>query len=144
VHLSILAPRAYSSGFPRGVAGFGLLLLRITAGGALIAQSLEWMLSRVHPLDFLLGTMIGLAFGALVVAGLFTRIAGSIAALASLAIAAGYPGGITGGEYTIPAAMNVFVSVALACLGPGLFSVDARCFGPRELVISGSNLGTGE
>ncbi len=142
--MSIFAPRVYSSGFPRGVAGFGLLLLRIIAGGALIAQSLEWMLSPVHPPDFPAGTMIGFAFGALVMAGLFTRIVGSIAALGSLAVAAGYPGGISGGEYAIPAVMNVLVSVALVCLGPGYFSVDARCFGPRELVISGSNPGTGE
>jgi hypothetical protein len=142
--MSILAPRVYSSEFPRGVAGFGLLLLRIVAGGALIAHSLEWMLSRVHPFYFLVGTLIGFAFGALVIAGLFTRIIGSIAALGSLAVAAGYPGGITGGEYTIPAVMNVFVSVALVCLGPGSFSVDARWFGPRELVISGSNSGTSE
>lgn len=134
--MSILAPRIYSSEFPRGVAGFGLLLLRIVAGGALIAQSLEWMLSRVQPLYFLVGTLIGFAFGALVVAGLFTRIAGSIATLGSLAVAAG----ITGGEYPIPAVMNVFVSVALVCLGPGSFSVDARWFGPRELVISETDL----
>ena len=134
--MSILAPRVYSSEFPRGVAGFGLLLLRIVAGGALIAQSLEWMLSRVQPFYFLVGTMIGFALGALVTAGLFTRIAGSLAALASLAFAVG----ISGGEYIIPAVMNVFVSVALVCLGPGCFSVDALFFGPRELVISGTDL----
>jgi len=142
--MSILAPRVYSSGFPRGVAGFGLLLLRIIAGGALIAQSLQWMWSPVHPPDFLVGTLIGFAFGALLIAGLFTRIVGSIAALGSLAVAAGYPGGITGGEYAIPAVMNMFVSVALVCLGPGFFSVDARYFGPRELVIPGSNPRTSE
>ena len=138
--MSILAPRVYASEFPRGVAGFGLLLLRIVAGGALIAQSLEWMLSRVHPFYVLVGTLIGFALGALVVAGLFTRIVGSIAESASLAVAAG----ITGSEYTIPAVMNVFVSLALVCLGPGSFSVDARWFGPRELLISGSNSGTSE
>jgi hypothetical protein len=134
--MSILAPRVYSSEFPRGVAGFGLLLLRIVAGGALIAQSLEWILSRVQPFYFLVGTLIGFALGALVIAGFFTRIVGSLAALASLAVAAG----ISGGEYTIPAVMNVFVSAALVCLGPGCFSVDALFFGPRELVISGTDL----
>jgi hypothetical protein len=142
--MSILAPRVYSFEFPRGVAGFGLLLLRIIVGGALIAQSLEWMLSRDHPLYFLVSTLIGLALGALVIAGLFTRIVGSIAALGSLAVAAGHQGGITGGEYTIPAVMNVFVSVALVCLGPGSLSVDARCFGPRELLISESSSATSE
>ena len=37
----------------------------------------------------------------------------------------------------VPAAlMTIAVAVAISLLGPGAFSIDARLFGPREVVIS--------
>lgn len=37
----------------------------------------------------------------------------------------------------VPAAlMTIAIAVAISLLGPGAFSIDARLFGPREILIS--------
>jgi uncharacterized membrane protein YphA (DoxX/SURF4 family) len=41
-------------------------------------------------------------------------------------------------EAKITAALVTVISIALVCLGPGAFSLDARLFGRREIIIPDS------
>jgi hypothetical protein len=118
--------RLYSS-FASGAPGFGLLLLRVTAGAALIAHAcnhVDW----VH--------VAAAAVGALVVAGLVTPIAGVLAAIAAAWIAIG-EGAAQIGYWSFVAA----IGIALALLGPGAWSVDARLFGWKRVDLRNRNSG---
>jgi hypothetical protein len=91
------------------------------AGGALIAQGLS-----AGSLAF---QIAAIADGALLLAGLWTPIAGALAALLevwNIAVGAGdlWANTLLGG-----------VALALALVGPGAWSVDARLFGWQRIEI---------
>lgn len=81
--------------------------------------------------DPAIGTMLGVAAGALAVVGgallllgFFTPIAGVASGLAVLLLGGALPRVFVG-----------IVALAVVLLGPGAFSVDSRLFGRREIVI---------
>ena len=112
----------FFSSFPSGRPGIGLLLLRLAASVYLVQQSRlffdeSWQMFSIG--------LIAIASAALLAAGLLTPIAAALGALAVL-LADG------------PAhAYLLVVSLAVFLLGPGTYSVDARLFGRREIVITG-------
>ena len=75
--------------------------------------------------------------GTALLIGFLTPIAGASASLANLAI--GISWFLTSGENahdkTVPALYLVVISIAITLLGPGAFSLDARLFGRREIII---------
>lgn len=111
--------------FPGGSVGVGLLLLRLSVAGSLTATLLgsadvpAW----IQFLSILLS--IGLC------AGVLTRL---LAGLSILAVAAV----VTDSVAPVLVILNLADAIALAMIGPGAFSVDARLFGRRTVVLPAS------
>jgi putative oxidoreductase len=118
------------STFADGLPGVGILLLRLLTGICLIyfgiANSRE-----APPLVIGVLQIIGVAAGIFIVIGLWTPIAGTVAALVSLWIAfAHYPRHFS--ELLI-LVMQAVLGAALAMIGPGAWSIDARLFGRKHI-----------
>jgi len=75
--------------------------------------------------------------GALLVIGSLSRWAAVVAATISLlSVFPWFPGPRVGlFETPITTMLAAVIATALVCLGPGAFSVDARLFGRREVII---------
>jgi hypothetical protein len=112
--------------FANGPPGIGLLLLRVLAGAAVAAHSVSIL--RGEPplgLALLAGVLSGLAL--FLIVGLWTPVAGGLIAVAALWDAFAHP---ADRYYSVIAGV---LGVALALLGPGAWSVDARLFGWKRL-----------
>ena len=117
--------RLYST-FAGGWPGTGLLLLRLVVGSVVVmpAGMLLWV---DPPLQITIISAILLGLGILLILGLWTPIVGSLVALLQ-----------AWKLLTIPGDRLLWLllgtaSAALAMLGPGLWSVDARLFGWRRV-----------
>ena len=77
------------------------------------------------------------AGGAFLLAGLMTPLVAALVAAGGIAAVLSWiplPGQALSDSY--PAILNLIVlSIAIALLGPGAFSIDARMFGRREITI---------
>lgn len=132
------------SGFPAGVPGAGLLLLRLTLGVCLIAQGVRIMAPLVNTgtPPTVLAALTALAMlvgGALGAVGMLTPITQSMSAAGGLMTLIGAmrtPPAVTGPEVPWPLAlMTTVVAVSLVFLGPGAYSIDASLFGRKEISI---------
>ena len=85
--------------------------------------------------------IIALFAGACLLAGFLTTVFGAVVAadvaVAALWLQAPSSHGMTG---VLPETTVIVVATAVALLGPGAYSVDARRFGMREIVITRSDL----
>ena len=118
------------STFPDGWPGFGLLLLRLGVGIALISFSIADYSAASAELVALTRDSIEAAGAVLLIAGLWTPAAGTLIALDELWIALSLYASHAGGHWT-----HVFLAVltaGVAMLGPGAFSIDARLFGRKR------------
>lgn len=114
--------RLFSS-FAGGWPGAGLLAQRLLVGAALLYCLVITPVAAVA-----VPQVIGALAGVLVIAGLWTPIAGVVAACAETWIAlssASHP--------EIPAILAV-LGVSLALIGPGEWSIDARLYGRKHFV----------
>lgn len=109
--------------FPNSWPGTGLLLLRIASGATLIRQALVGPPAiALHPLEALAG--------ALLIAGLWTPVAGSVVVVCQL--------------WTVLAALDdvrsavllATIGAALAMLGPGSTSLDNQFFGRKRFDVN--------
>ena len=109
------------SAFPVGWPGVGLLLLRLLVGVTLIAQTVTQVgSSELSAYGWFLAVLILL--GALcILLGFVTPVVAVVIGLVSVAVAFNLD--------------IVVLSTAIALLGPGAFSIDARMFGRREILI---------
>ena len=140
------------SGFPAGVPGAGLLLLRLTLGVYLIAQGVRIVapLMNTGTPPTILAALTALAMllgGALGAVGILTPITQSMSAAGGLMTlidamrtppvdAMQTPPVVTGLEVPWPLAlMTTVVAVSLVFLGPGAYSIDASLFGRKEISI---------
>jgi putative oxidoreductase len=94
--------------------------LRLVAGIALIARAFP----RLAALD-----AVAIAIGALLLAGLWTPVAGSLAAVLGLWNAFSEPGDQWAGIF------QSSIGAALAMLGPGAWSADSRLFGWKRIDV---------
>ena len=102
--------------------------MRLGAGGALIAHSCAAFAAGSSLGGGVVQALCGL-LGLLLVAGLWTPLAGVLAAAAAAWYAYASPG--DAGFY----ALLGTIAVALALVGPGSWSIDARLFGMRQIRI---------
>ena len=117
------------STFPNGWPGAGLLVLRIASGGYLAAISESLYISErlwhVGPLP-----LTAAISGGLLLIGLWTPVAGVLAALLEILMIFKASEGPKAGM------LLVCISTAIAMLGPGCWSIDSILFGRRRLNIS--------
>jgi putative oxidoreductase len=115
--------RLYST-FARGWPGAGLVCLRIVGATAAFHCALTALGSRSTPLWAVLEG----AAGVLLCAGLWTPIGGIV--LSVLAVWSAFSGNGDLWAHILLATMGA----ALAMLGPGAWSIDARLFGRKRLI----------
>ncbi len=117
-----------------------MLLLRALVGCSLIAQGLAYVLTPHPSLAACCMAAVTFAAGAFMLAGLMTPFVAVFVALCGIGIALSLiplPGEALFNSHL--ALINLIVlSVAIALLGPGAFSLDARMFGRREITIPSS------
>jgi uncharacterized membrane protein YphA (DoxX/SURF4 family) len=121
-----------------GWPGAGILLLRAAVASGLIVQSIAYFADNRGPgLLSLVLAVIAAVLGVLLLIGCLTRFVAVVAALLCLAsLFAWFPGPRVGiFESHTTDAFAIVTAMALACLGAGAFSVDARLFGRREVII---------
>lgn len=116
--------RGFSSGFPRGGAGLGLLMLRVAIGLQLLYQS-----DCTAALPLWQAALVAIAGTALVL-GALTPVAGALSASFQILCLVN-----TGWTHAAPLLIAAMTVIALALMGPGAYSVDARLFGRRRLVL---------
>jgi putative oxidoreductase len=118
--------RRLFSTFASGMPGAGLLLMRLVTGGALLALGIgEW-----RPGASAEGAILGLpaiGVGALLVAGLWTPVAGSLVILVEVLSS------VARHEISWSCILLATDGAALALLGPGAWSLDAWLFGWKRI-----------
>ena len=118
--------RRLFSSFARGWPGVGLLLIRIVAGFSLILDGVGKFQSG-HAIEELVLGLVAIGDGALLVAGLWTPIAGSLViAIATWEIVLRH-------DHPYPGILLAAIGAALALVGPGALSIDARLFGWKRI-----------
>jgi len=119
--------RRLFSTFASGAPGAGLLLLRFAGATIFFINAAEapWRIAQ-SPALLLQG--ISLALGLLLVIGVWTPIVATLGTVAALVQGCLHPGTA---RYWLVAA----ICAALALLGPGAWSIDARLFGWKRIDI---------
>ena len=113
------------STFPGGLPGAGLALLRVAAAIPLVYAGL---LTAASSSPVIL-EVVTAASAILLLIGLWTPVAGALIAVAQLGLAASHPA--EPWRFAHFAALGA----ALAMLGPGGCSLDARLFGRKQIQI---------
>jgi uncharacterized membrane protein YphA (DoxX/SURF4 family) len=119
--------RRLLSTFADGLPSLGLLLLRVVAGTALILRVAE--LHNRASVQKIAPHMIAAGIGLLILFGSWTAVAGVMLAIVEAVIVFSHNG--DPGVSILLASLGV----ALALLGPGTWSVDARRFGWKRIEI---------
>jgi putative oxidoreductase len=119
--------RLYSS-FAAGWPGAGILLLRLIAAAGLLcngiasAHAVTGVVQAIPPIG-------AAASGLLLIVGLFTPLAGVAAGVIEAVIAFSGPG------FGWPQTALAGLSLSLAMIGPGAWSLDARLFGRKQIDV---------
>jgi hypothetical protein len=114
--------------FPSGVPGMALLILRISVAGIFIFRLCTWF-TALLPQWVFYGAAILAAF---VGVGFLTPILAALFALFELLTPL-----ITSHTDLARLIFDVLITCALALLGPGAYSVDARLYGRRVVTVPG-------
>ena len=117
--------RLYST-FAGGWPGAGLLLMRVVVGSALVTRA-SAMLWNDPPITKTIMSAVLAGCGILLIPGLWTPVAGALIALVET-----WQLMTISGDHWVPLLLGT-IAGALAMLGPGLWSVDARLFGWKRV-----------
>jgi putative oxidoreductase len=118
--------RRLFSTFAHGWPGVGLLLMRLVTGVALIDRGVTRLWGG-PPIQVVILCVLATGVGMLLLAGLWTPIAGTVVAAMELWRTFSQPGDPL--TYILLGTLGA----ALALLGPGAWSVDARRFGWKRI-----------
>ena len=118
------------STFADGWPGVGLLLLRLLTSAALIHFGIA-NLREAPPLPTAVLQIIGIGAGILLLVGLWTPVAGALAAIVQVCIAFLRYFSHSGDPWI--AILQAVLSAVLAMVGPGAWSIDARVFGRKRI-----------
>ena len=122
--------RRLFSNFAQGAPGIGLLILRLTLGGMAITHDVMVFGKGSSPAFAALHSFLAI-FAVLLLVGLWTPIAAMLMAVSAIVEVLSH-------DVTRAQCVSVaFLSVALALIGPGAWSIDARLYGWKEIKISG-------
>ena len=116
------------STFPGGLPGSGLVLLRAAAAIPLVRQGIAGLLTASPP-ALVIPQFVAAGAAVLLLVGLWTPVAGVLMAAAELCLTFSHP--IDPWRHILLGALGA----ALAMLGPGAWSVDARLFGRKRIRI---------
>ena len=135
--VEVFLQRLFST-FPDGGPGVGLLLLRGSVGGLAAAAGVLCLSGSLERVPAVWATGLGLAVsGAALIVGLMTPYASLLLALSLLAglfsTTPAFLIGLFGPKHFV--GVLVLISIAIAFLGPGSYSLDGYLFGRREIVI---------
>jgi uncharacterized membrane protein YphA (DoxX/SURF4 family) len=138
--MEVRLQRAFST-FPDGVPGAGLFLLRAALGVVLLVQAAAGLVDW-HGLGLktLAVGLVTVASGVFLLIGYLTPFAGILAGVFCVGCSFSWfaAPNLEFFEAKVTAALATVIAVALVCLGPGAFSLDARLFGRREIIIPSS------
>jgi uncharacterized membrane protein YphA (DoxX/SURF4 family) len=124
--------------FPAGWPGIGLICLRVAVAIALLTHGITMLSSAAAPAFHLWAIeSCAIAVGAALLIGFLTPLAGAAASITYLYIGATQLLRNGHDSHGSTAWCLAVISVALVLLGPGAFSLDARLFGRREIIIPG-------
>ena len=120
------------STFAGGWPGVGLLLLRLLTAVVLIHFGIASVLAA-PPLTTVVLQIIGVGAGIFLLIGLWTPVAGTLAAIIKAWIAFSWLSSHSGDPWI--AVIQSVLAAALAMVGPGIWSIDARLFGRKRIEI---------
>jgi putative oxidoreductase len=116
--------------FPDGWPGFGLFLLRLGAGIALISLCISSFFAAAGEPVSIVQDLLEAIGGTLLLAGLWTPVTGTSVAIDELWIALSVHSSPQDGQW-----IHILLAVltaGVAMLGPGAWSIDARLFGRKR------------
>ncbi|RZU35537.1 hypothetical protein BDD14_5600 [Edaphobacter modestus] len=117
--------RLYST-FAGGWPGIGLLLMRVVLGASLLLRANSALWSNPDVSTTIISAFLTV-FGLLLIPGLWTPLVGALVALLEILQIM-----TIGGDRWVTVLLGT-IGCALAMLGPGLWSVDARLFGWKRV-----------
>jgi hypothetical protein len=112
--------------FPQGGPGFALLMLRISVAATFLIETANRNGGSSFHILFAVSLLISVSLAV----GFLTPFASLITAVSAIASLV-----IRSGSDTLIMASLILSSVAVALLGPGAYSLDARLFGRRVVVV---------
>jgi putative oxidoreductase len=131
IETGCLLQRLFST-FPDGWPGFGLLLLRLGAGIALVVFAISGFLAPGEPVSIARDLVAAIA-GVFLALGLWTPVMGALIAMDELWTAlSAYSPRRDGLWIHI---LLAILTAGIAMLGPGAWSIDARLFGRKRFDI---------
>ena len=121
------------SNFADGWPGVGLLLLRLLTGAAMIRFGINGLRQGSSPASVVL-PVICTASGVLLLVGFLTPLVGALAAIIKTWIAFSRFISHSGDPWIFLAL--AILAAALAMIGPGAWSIDARLFGRKHIDLT--------
>lgn len=120
------------STFPEGIPGLGLLILRLTVAGTILVLSLFFFFDLIK--STFRGWLIGgvsFVFSATMVLGFLTPVVSAIISIAAILFLILSPREV---DFSVEVYL-IILSLLTLLLGPGAYSLDARLFGRREIIV---------